>query len=438
MAEVRMPKMGDGMEEGTILRWMKQEGDSVKADEPIAEIETDKANVEMPAEESGTLTKIMVKEGETVPVGAVIAIIGDGSAKGSSGNGAHADTTDTSVVSGTPPEVGEEGSTPISNREPAPPPPVSEGASSSAGPESERVKASPLARRMAQEQGIDLAHIKGTGPGGRIVEKDITAFTKGRGAGKATPTMPSAPSEAPARPLATTAAPSLTGEDVEITKMRKAIARRTVQSKQTIPHFYLVMPVEMDSAMRLLNDINEGATPETKITVNDLIVKACAVALSKFPDVNVSFTPDEKIRRYPTINIGVAVGTDQGLTIPVIPDCGNKTLRQISADAKALINKARNNQLTPQEMSSGTFSVSNLGMFGVEEFMAIINPPESGILAVGAVAKEVAVAEDGSFEVRQRMRATLSCDHRTVDGVLGAKFLQEVKRLLETPFNLLA
>jgi pyruvate dehydrogenase E2 component (dihydrolipoamide acetyltransferase) len=333
-------------------------------------------------------------------------------------------------------ETGEAGSTPVSNRESAPTSRASEGSSASAGPEAERVKASPLARRMAQEQGIDLAQVKGSGPGGRIVERDITAFAKRSGAPQAAPTMPDA--RASARPLASTAVPSLAGEDVEITKMRKAIARRTVQSKQTIPHFYLVMPVEMDSAMRLLSDINEGSTPETKITVNDLIVKACAVALTKFPDVNVSFTPDEKIRRYPAINIGVAVGTDQGLTIPVIPDCGSKTLRQISAEAKALINKARSNQLTPQEMSGGTFTVSNLGMFGVEEFMAIINPPESGILAVGAVAMEVAVNEDGTFAARQRMRVTLSCDHRTVDGVLGAKFLQEVKRLLESPFSLVA
>jgi pyruvate dehydrogenase E2 component (dihydrolipoamide acetyltransferase) len=219
--------------------------------------------------------------------------------------------------------------------------------------------------------------------------------------------------------------------------MRKAIAKRTVQSKQTIPHFYLVMPVEMDRAIALLAQMNEQA-PDQKVTVNDLIVKACAVALAKFPEVNVSWTPDDKVRYYPTINIGVAVGTDNGLTIPVLNDCGSKTLRQISAEAKGLINKARASQLTPQEMSGGTFSVSNLGMFGVEEFLAIINPPESAILAVGTVAKEVAVAEDGSFEARQRMRVTLSCDHRTVDGLLGAKFLAEVKRLLEAPLNLLA
>jgi pyruvate dehydrogenase E2 component (dihydrolipoamide acetyltransferase) len=302
----------------------------------------------------------------------------------------------------------------------------------SVGPEAERVKASPLARKMAEEQGIDLAQIKGTGGGvGRIVQRDVEAFLKQRG------TAPVGLPSAPSTPLAATAAPSLAGEDQEVGRMRKAIARRTVQSKQTVPHFYLVMPVEMDRAMALLAQMNEQA-PDQKVTVNDLIVKACAVALTKFPEVNVSWTPEDKIRRYPQINIGVAVGTDNGLTIPVVNDCGSKTLRQISSEAKGLIKKARDGQLTPQEMSGGTFSVSNLGMFGVEEFLAIINPPESAILAVGTVAKEVAVAEDGSFEARQRMRVTLSCDHRTVDGLLGAKFLAEVKRLLEAPLNLLA
>ncbi len=420
MAEVRMPKMGDGMEEGTVLRWMKKVGDTISVNDEIAEIETDKANVPVPAEDAGTLTKIVVQEGETVPVGAVIAYIGEAGSAPST-NGTSANGAPKAAEKAPAAEAKAEMPKPVAKAvEPSPTP--------AAGPEAERIKASPLARKMAEEQGIDLAQITGTGGGvGRVVQRDVEAFLKQRGSAPASKSSP----------LATTAAPSLAGEDLEVNRMRKAIAKRTVQSKQTVPHFYLVMPVEMDRAMALLSQINEQA-PDQKITVNDLIVKASAVALAKFPEVNVSWTPDDKIRRYPSINIGVAVGTDNGLTIPVVADCGNKTLRQISADAKGLITKARNGQLTPQEMSGGTFSVSNLGMFGVEEFLAIINPPESAILAVGGVAKEVAVGDDGEFVVKQRMRITLSCDHRTVDGLLGAKFLQEVKRLLEAPLNLLA
>jgi len=435
MAEVRMPKMGDGMEEGTLLRWIKKEGDSIAVNDEIAEIETDKANVPVPAEDAGTLTKIVVQEGQTVPVGAVIAYIGE---PGEGGNGAGKSSASNGVKSGqqtsTPSsdavKIGEAGSAsqeagaPVQGRS-------EEKAAPSVGPEAERVKASPLARKMAEEKGIDLAQVRGTGGGvGRIVQRDVEDFLKQRGTSP--PGLPAA-----AQPMAATAAPSLEGEDQDVSRMRKAIARRTVQSKQTIPHFYLVMPVEMDRAMDMLAQMNAQA-PDQKVTVNDLIVKACAMALTRFPEVNVSWTPDDKVRRYRQINIGVAVGTDNGLTIPVVADCGSKTLRQISSEAKGLIKKARDGQLTPQEMSGGTFSVSNLGMFGVEEFLAIINPPESAILAVGAVSKEVAVGENGGFEVRQRMRATLSCDHRTVDGLLGAKFLAEVKRLLESPLNLLA
>ncbi len=413
MAEVRMPKMGDGMEEGRILRWLKNEGDTVAADESIAEIETDKANVEMPAEEPGVLTKIFLKAGETAVVGAIIGFIGDASSTG----------VPVAAIAQAPiverPAIASNGHEQI--REAKLP-----------ADASGRVRATPLARKRARELGIELQRISGSGPGGRIVERDVVTVSASR--------MPQASPHPPlaALPsLASPVAPTLGGADTEISRMRRAIARRTVQSKQTIPHFYLVMPIEMDRSLAMLDEMN-AQVPEGKVTVNDLIVKACAVGLATFPDVNVSFTPDEKIRRYDTINIGVAVGTDAGLTIPVIPDCGNKTLRDISTTAKALIAKARSGSLTPQEMSGGTMSVSNLGMFGIEEFAAIINPPESVILAVGAVAAEVVVGAGGAFEARRRMRVTLSCDHRAVDGLLGARFLQEVRRLLENPFTLLA
>jgi pyruvate dehydrogenase E2 component (dihydrolipoamide acetyltransferase) len=420
-----MPKMGDGMEEGTILRWIKHEGDPVAVEEPIAEIETDKANVEIPAEDSGILTRIVVGEGQTVPVGTVIAYIGEPGP--SAGNGR--ETRPAEALTATPPHPAGAPSAPTLEEEKQ---------ATTRGPEIERVKASPLARKMAREMGIDLALLSGSGPGGRIVERDVEAYAERTGI-TAKPPAVSELEEVPAmaKPLAAPVAPSLTGQDFDISRMRKTIARRTVQSKQTIPHFYLVLPIEMDKAMNLLEEMN-AENPEQKITVNDLVVKACAVALQKYPEVNVSFTPEEKIRRYTQINIGIAVGTDDGLTVPVIADCGSKTLRQISAEAKILIGKARSGTLSPLEMSGGTFSVSNLGMFGIEEFAAIINPPESAILAVGAVTPEVVVAEDGSFVVQRRMRVTLSCDHRTVDGLLGAKFLQELKRLLEHPLNLLA
>ena len=416
MSEIRMPKMGDGMEEGTILRWFKKEGDVIAAEEPIAEIETDKANVEIPAEESGVLTRILVPEGQTVPVGAVIAVVA------SSGQ-------DTSSAEAAPQATRSEAP---STDEPSPQvsSPPTRTPRAVGEPEAERVKASPLARRMARELNIDLANIRGTGPGGRVVERDITAFVQSGARQRELPSATSVPSQAPP-------ASSLPGTDREIGRMRKAIARRTTTSKQTIPHFYLTMPITMDAALRLREEMNT-ATPANKISVNDLVVKACAEALVRFPEVNVSYTPEERIRQYDTVNIGIAVGTDNGLTLPVIPECHKKTLRQISAEAKHLIELARSGALTPQQMSGGTFSVSNLGMFGVEEFAAIINPPEAAILAVGAVAPEVTVEADGSFQAHHRMRVTLSCDHRAVDGLLGARFLQEVKRLLENPYELIS
>jgi pyruvate dehydrogenase E2 component (dihydrolipoamide acetyltransferase) len=430
MAEVRMPKMGDSMEEGTILRWMKKEGDMVAVDEPIAEVETDKANVEIPAEEGGTISKIVVQEGQTVAVGAIIAVIGDAGA--ASTNGA------SSAASPSQPVSLKEESPPASSTS-VPRQEYHKGGgptSHSETPPIERLKASPVARKIAEKLGLDLAIIRGTGPGGRIVERDVRAFSERSGG--AVPSLPSLPSQPTTPAPRPSEAPAPTaGREIEISKMRKAIAKRTTLSKQTIPHFYLTMPIEMEKCMDLLDQLN-ASTPESKITINDLIVKACAVALVRMPEVNVSYTGEERIKYHELVNVGIAVGTDAGLTIPVIKDCGVKTLRQISVDARALIERARNNQLVPQDMSGGTFSVSNLGMFGIEEFAAIINPPESALLAVGAVLPEAVPGPDDGFEVRRRMRVTLSCDHRTVDGLLGAKFLREVRRLLENPFELLA
>ena len=418
MAEVRMPKMGDGMEEGTINAWLKQEGQQVTSGELIAEVETDKANVEIPAYETGVLTKIVVQVGQTVPVGEVIAFIG--SATSSGGNGTQASA---------PAGAGEK-----SNGKPPAPVPTaaSESASSlppAAGPPStERIKSSPLARRMAQELSIDLARVTGTGPGGRIVERDITAYQAKHATGKPAPAQPSAAPAAQPAPASS--------QEIKPSKMREAIARRTVQSKQTIPHFYVTMIVEMDAAQALLRGLN--ADSKSKITVNDLIVKACAIALGRVPEVNSTWTVEGTVRRYAEAHIGVAVGIDEGLIIPVIRDCQAKTLRQISADAKTLIGKARNNQLTPAEYSGGTFSVSNLGMMGVDEFIAIINPPEAAILAIGAIVREPVVKENDAIVVRSRMKITISADHRLCDGVIAARFVQEVKKALEAPFSLVS
>ena len=449
MAEVRMPKMGDGMEEGTINLWLKQEGDHVVAGEPLAEIETDKANVEISAYETGVLSKIVVKVGETVPVGEVIALIGDSAVK-SGGNGAQhgaGSNGGSAPIADAPTPVAEPVAAAVSAAAAAPavlPAPVA-----ASGPDSERVKASPLARKMASEGGIDIALVVGTGPNGRIVERDIQAYLKAGGAvsiaAKVAPMVEAAPvsaavsaSPAPSRLAPVSPISGAASVDTKPSKMREAIAKRTVQSKQNIPHFYVTMIVEMDRALALLKDLNADAT-DGKVTVNDIIVKSCAMALGRVPAVNSTWTPEGTVRQYSKAHIGIAVGIDEGLIIPVVRNCESKSLRQISADAKGLIGKARAMKLTPEEYSGGTFSVSNLGMMGVDVFTAIINPPEAAILAIGGVAREpVFTGEGDAFVVRSRMKVTLSADHRLLDGVVAAKFLQEVKKSLESPFSLLS
>ena len=421
MAEIRMPKMGDGMEEGTINVWLIKEGDTINNGDPIAEVETDKANVEIAAYETGIVSKIVVQVGETVPVGEVIAIIGGGSAPATTGNGAKA------AAEAKPAPTVEAKAPPVVETTPEPAPtPIT-------GPQGERVKSSPLARKVAESLGIDIAQVTGSGPNGRIVERDVTEFKK------QAPTAPAAPVVgAPPATKAPTTAPALTAQETKVSKMRAAIANRTVLSKTTIPHFYVTMVVEMDRAQKLLKDLN--ADPELgKVTVNDLIVKACAIALAKVPAVNSTWTPENTIRQYAEAHIGVAVGIDDGLIIPVVRDCQTKTLRQISAEAKALIGKARNGQLTPADYSGGTFSVSNLGMMGVDEFIAIVNPPEAAILAIGGIVRTPVVKGDSDdLTIRSLMKITLSADHRLLDGVVAAKFLQEVKKVLEAPFSLLS
>lgn len=417
MSEVKMPKMGDGMEEGMITSWLKKEGDRVQEGDAIAEVETDKANVEIPAEESGILSRILVKAGTTVAVGATIAHIGEAGAV-KSGNGTHAEAPKP-----------EEHKTPVWQETPQISLPAE---TTSAGPYSERIKASPLARKMAAELGFDLARLRGTGPGGRIVERDIKQYQSQPKAAVSAVVVPMAAKLVPA-----TAGP-LTAAEIKPSKMREAIARRTQQSKQLAPHFYVTMLIEMDRAMAVLKELNTDS-PDSKITINDLIVKACSIGLMKVPEVNSSWTPENTVRRFAEANVGVAVGIEDGLIIPVIRNCQDKTLRQISAEAKALISKARANQLKPDEYSGGTFSISNLGMMGVDEFIAIINPPEAAILAIGGITRDPVVQTDSdNIVIRSRMKVTLSSDHRVLDGVTSARFLQEVKKALEAPLSLLS
>ncbi len=460
MAEITMPKMGDGMEEGTINAWLKKEGELVTAGDAIAEIETDKANVEIAAYETGVLSKITVQVGQTVPVGAVIGMIGDAS-KGAAKTAPGVETNGASVMaqavaSADPTQGGgEEGDTtpllPTSNGTRGNgngngsgnghAPVVTAPAVTHSSPLGERVKASPLVRSMARQMDLELALISGTGPGGRIVQRDVMAYLKDRDA--QTLLRPAVAPQIAAK-VAVETAPALSvvpvaeTQEIATSNMRKAIAKRTVQSKQNTPHFYVTMLVEMDRAMALLKELNADAT-NGKVTVNDIIVKACAGALGKVPEVNATWTPENTIRRYAQAHIGVAVGIDDGLIIPVVRDCQTKTLRQISVEAKSLITRARANQLKPEEYQGGTFSVSNLGMMGVDEFIAIINPPEAAILAIGGIAREpVVVGETDELVIRSRMKITISADHRLLDGVVAARFLQEVKKSLEAPFSLLS
>ncbi len=407
MQTIIMPKMGDAMEEGTLVRWLKREGEPVKEGEPIAEIATDKATVEVEAPASGILRGIRVQEGATVPINTPLAyILGEGETLPEEGRG-DGKATETVQPAATPTPVV---STPAPSVAPA--------------PAEERIKASPLARKIAQEHGIDLRLVRGTGPQGRIVERDVLAYLESTRA--PAPAPMAVPSPAPA-PIAARTEP--------LNRLRQITAQRTTSAKQTIPHFYLTMEIDMEEALALrakLNSLDESL----RLSVNDLIVKACAVALEKHPLVNASYHDGQIV--YPDgIHIGIAVAVEEGLLVAVIRNCEGKSLAHIAQEARTLVGKAREGKLLPDEMTGNTFTVSNLGMFDIDEFSAIINPPASAILAVGAVKKLPVVMEDGSIQPRARMKVTLSCDHRVLDGASGARFLQELKRVLENPLLLL-
>ncbi|HEX6554037.1 MAG TPA: dihydrolipoamide acetyltransferase family protein [Ktedonobacteraceae bacterium] len=456
MSEISMPRLSDTMQEGTISRWLKQPGDEVKKGDVLAEIETDKATMDLEAYESGTLEKILVQGGETVPIGQPVAVIGSGSGAQSAGaQPAQQPAQEPSPAPASARAATEEApATPepaAESKEQAPaaestsaPQRVSETAERSDGAS---IKVSPLARRMAEEHNIDLRQLQGTGPGGRIVRDDIEDYLEHRGPTPSTATPEAAPAappqEAPAaaqaaapaaRPEA--GAPPPDAEVVKLSRVQVLIARRLTESKQTIPHFYVSSEVDMTDVLAMRQTFNASAGEDgVKVTVNDLIVKACALALEKFPEVNSSLKDDQLIK-YKRIHVGIAVDVPSGLVVPVIRDTNIKGVRSIAREAKELIAKARANKLSTTDLEGGTFSVSNLGMMDASNFIAVINPPQAAILAVASARKQF-VPVDGQPVARDMMTMTMSADHRIIYGATVARFLQEVKRLLHDPYSLL-
>ncbi len=411
--EVTMPQMGADMTEGVVVRWLKQPGDSVERGDILAEIETDKATVELEAFDAGTLMGLVAKEGDTVPVGEVIAVIGvEGEVPPTTGGPGEAvpplrrpssPSTATAVLE--------------AERRVQPPDGPLTIDENGGGP---RLRISPVARRIAMEAGLDVRLLNGTGPDGRILKRDVEAALREAG-GEVNPPEP--------RPEA--AVPRGKAEVVPLTKMRRAIARRMVQAKQEQPHYYLTVDVDMTAAVAFRKQFNAVAGDEARASVNDLIVKASALALARQPRFNSHFSEDG-IHIEPAINIAVGVALDEGLIAPAVLDCGSKSLGRIAADTRDLVARAREGRLTAAEYAEGTFTVTNLGAFGVESLIGIINPPQAAILGVGAVSPRPA-ARDGELVIRDQMKLALSADHRVTDGAEGARFLKEIQNLLENP-----
>jgi pyruvate dehydrogenase E2 component (dihydrolipoamide acetyltransferase) len=407
--KVVMEALSPTMEEGRLVEWHKREGDAVKAGDVLAEVETDKAVMELPARTDGVLRKVLVEAGRTVPTGGLIAVIGSadediGAIVGEAASGKR-EAPAAPRASAPPPK-------PAATPAPGPTLPASRlplpGVAE--GREGARVKASPLARRIARERGLDLALLRGSGPGGRVIKRDLEG--------------------AVAVAVAPAAAPGAAFEDVPLTQLRKTIARRLVESLGPVPHFFLTVEVDMERAWEAREALNAlGAEP--RISVNDIVVKAVAQALRQHRECN-AWWQGEFVRYFRDVHIGMAVAVEQGLITPVIRHADRKGLREIAAETRDLSQRARDRKLAPEDYTGSTFSISNLGMLGIHEFTAVINPPEAGILAVGAVTQQP-VIHDGAVTSRRRMRMTMSCDHRVIDGATGARFLQTLVRMLENP-----
>ena len=427
--ELKMPQMGYDMEEGTVVRWLKEEGSIVTRNEAVAEIETDKAVVEFESDSEGVLLKIVAPEGTTVPVGQTIAVVGNA---GEEVDG----VSDTLIEQTTATKDSEaEGSDPANADEPKA---FHETAEVTSGPPRGRILATPIARRIAEERGISLANVSGSGPGGRITKKDLEEYEPDLSSQSTIPVSleTTIPKETVTTNVEPEPAPSMPGEKQPISRMRQQIARVTVKSKTEKPHFYVSAEINMTTAMSLRKQINDQLKDDgVRLTVNDLIVKACIQALQKYPKFN-AYYQDDGIQYNDKINIAVAIADDEGLIVPAIIDCGEKSLRQVSQMIKNLAERSSNGSLSSQEYTGGTFAISNLGMFDVSSFVAIIHPPQSAVLAVGTVSEKPIVV-DGEITVGQVMTATISADHRIVDGAEGAQFLIEVKRLLQSPTSLM-
>ncbi|HEX6484928.1 MAG TPA: dihydrolipoamide acetyltransferase family protein [Ktedonobacteraceae bacterium] len=446
MKTIEMPKMGDTMEEGKILRWIKHEGDQVKKGESLAEVETDKVNIEIESFASGILRKILVPEGDSAPIGAGIALVGapDEPMPENTGNNGAAKSASAGTqgqYDGKIPAASVQHQAAMTIENSMVPQPVAAATINTQAPstgEKGRIFISPIARRLAEEHRIDFSHIRGTGPNGRIIKMDIETAV----AQAAQQPVAAQPVAAPALPVQPEPAPPAidTGEVVEIplTSMRRTIARRLSQSMQTAPHFYVTSVIDTGKLADLRQQINEYAANDPapiKVSFNDLIIKAVARALVRMPQVNISFAEDRLIQKK-AVHVGMAVALEQGLIVPVLHNVDRQGILDIARESQRLAEAARTGKLRPEDLSGGTFTVSNLGMFDVESFTAVINPPESAILAVGSIIPTPAVV-DGQVVVRNRMNVTLSSDHRAIDGATAARFLQEVKRLLEEPFGLL-
>ena len=418
--ELKMPQMGYDMEEGTVVRWLKEEGAHVNRNEAVAEIETDKAVVEFESESEGILLSIVAKEGSIVPVGETIAVIGT--------EGEEVEETPINVNNEAEPEQDD-------IEEPSPQleqtPEVSERA---------RILATPVARRLADESGIDLRTVQGSGPGGRITKGDIENLSPSRGivendSQEVQETVAQESPESKNEPLELTSAAILSTNKQPLSRMRQQIARVTVKSKTEKPHFYVSADIDMTKSMDLRRQVNEQLADQgVRITVNDLIVKACIESLKKYPKFNAYYEEDG-IQYNETVNIAVAIAEEEGLIVPAILDCAGKSLRQVSVMIKDLAERSSNGTLSTQEYTGGTFAISNLGMYDVTSFVAIIHPPQSAVLAVGTVSEKPTV-QNGEVSISQIMTATLSADHRIVDGAEGAEFLIQVKNLLENPMGL--
>jgi pyruvate dehydrogenase E2 component (dihydrolipoamide acetyltransferase) len=423
MAEdVVMPRLSDSMEEGTVLRWLKSEGDEVAVGDELVEIETDKANMVYESDAAGTLIELVASEGDTLAIGDVIARVGEpGEANGGGGKKKKGKKEKAEKSE----QAAEQAPVATVEAAPAAEPGPAEPAVPAPSPEGDgRIKASPLAKRIAAEKGLDLAAISGSGPGGRIVKADV----EGAGA-----QPPAAPAAAPAAGVPETAKGEVTRQ--ELTKLQQTVARRMAESKATAPHFYLTVEVDMSRAVAARADMKAG-TPEGEPvpSFNDMVVKACAIALRENPRANGAYR-DGQLELYSRVNVGVAVAGHEALTVPTVFDADRKGLRDIARSTRELAAKVREGTITPPELSGGTFTVSNLGMYGIGSFSAVINPPQAGILAVGAIA-ERPVVRDGEIGAAHLMSATLACDHRILYGAEGAEFLARIRALLEEPANL--